>query len=381
MLDCLQADPSSTTVGSELENALLPAIEASSRGHPDTRINPYLRGTRGLLALLVFTFHIGASGTPSFRWQTQAFPHAALVSLQFSVEVFFCISGYLIVSTLNRARGPGQFFRNRAVRILPVLWMTLAILVPLGLATRQGVFSTLPWTDLPWVLPANLLPLAGALPIPILHIAAWSLSYELVFYVIAAALWWLPSRHRCARVAVVALAAGFVGCHPRAIFFAVGAMVARVDFMAHRWLRHATRMPGFTLVGFFGLWYMVLFGGTTQGGTLLDWVGDGRVGLAVAAIGLGTAAFAGLVAGQGSLCKVLRSNILQYLGTLSFSFYLWHVIVIGITKRLLSLAGATNLLGPWSQLVLAAVCLPVTIGVAALSARLIEQDLAIWLKR
>ena len=346
-----------------------------------SRFNPNVHGARGVLALMVFVFHVAASGAPGFAWQAGGLGHAALVSLQFGVEIFFAISGFIIAGALARAAGPVDFLRGRAVRILPVLWLTLAVLVPLGLLTHQGVFATLKLRDLAWVLSANLVPLAGLLPLPLIHLAAWSLSYEFLFYVVATAMWWIPARHQAARLAVAALAAVVVIWHPRAIFFAVGVLVARTDVAAQPWLRRATRLPGLMLAGFFACWYMVEFGGASPAGTLLDWAHDGRIGLAAVAVSLAILAFAGLVAGEGWLGRLLRTGPLQRLGTVSYSFYLWHIIVIGIAKRGLAMSGIGAHVGPWSQLVLAAACLPVSLCVAQASLRLVEQGLSPRLKQ
>ena len=191
--------------------------------------NQPLHGARGLLALLVLLFHVAQSGVPGFAVLSAGIGQAVLSSLQFGVEIFFCISGYIVTGALRRAGTPARFLIDRAVRILPVLWLTLAVIIPVGLVTHQSQVAQLPLTDLAWILPVNLMAMAGIVPVPVLHLAAWSLSYELSFYAIAATLWWLPAEQKLARCCACTLAACLTIWHPRAIFFVVGVLVARTD--------------------------------------------------------------------------------------------------------------------------------------------------------
>ncbi len=344
--------------------------------------NHGVHGARGLLALLVFVFHIACSDVQSFPIQNLAVPHAGLISLQFGVEIFFCISGFIVVGALKRAGTPVSFMLDRAMRILPVLWLTLAIIIPLGLLTHQREFAGLGLRELAWVVPFNLVPLAGVLPVPVLHMAAWSLSYELVFYVVAATLWFLPQGRLGLRMVTAAVAAGLVIWHPRALFFAVGVLVSRTDITRHPVLKPMTRCPELMLIGFMACWYEVQFGGGRHGdASAWAWVQDGSLGLAAIAVSFSILAFSGIVSGRGLLVWLLRSAAFQWLGSVSYSFYLWHLIVIAVAKRALATSGLTAVAGPWSQVLLLAVCLPASLVVAYHSMHLVEQGFAAWLKR
>ena len=381
----IQGTLSNFTAAAPHRNTRGTAISAAPAGREQgvkpTGFNPTVHGARGLLALLVCIFHVARSGVPGFALQDLTLPHAALMSLQFGVEIFFCISGFIVVGALQRAATPGSFMLDRAIRILPVLWLTLAVLVPLGLATHQGVFAGLHVRDLGWILPANLLALAGVLPIPVLHLAAWSLSYELLFYITAAALWWLPAQQKAARFAVLAVATGLIIWHPRAVFFAVGMLVAKLDISRHRILGLATRAPGLALLAFMAVWYVVQFSNGSNGeDSAVLWVQDGRIGLAAIGISLAILSFSGIVAGHGVLGRLLRTRPFKTLGAISYSFYLWHLIVIAIAKRVMAMTGIEAHAGGYSQIVLLAVCLPISIVVAYASTQLVERRFAAWLK-
>jgi peptidoglycan/LPS O-acetylase OafA/YrhL len=341
------------------------------------KFNRHVHGARGLLALFVFIFHVGCCGVPGLPFEARALPHAGLITLQFGVEIFFCISGFIVAGALGRAHSPCHFLTERAIRILPVLWATLAVVIPLGLLTHQHQFAGLAAGDLAWIIPLNLAALAGAVPVPVLHLAAWSLSYELLFYGVAATLWWLPARRVGLRALAGGVAAGLVIWHPRALFFAIGYLVSRTDITRHPVLRIATRAPGLMLVAFMACWYQVQFGSGLQGeGTVLDWVRDGRLGLAAIAISFAILAFSGIVAGSGLLGRALRSAPFQWLGSVSYSFYLWHLIVMALVKRGLPLSGVCTLTGAYSQLLLLAIALPASLAVAQLSMRVLEKGAA-----
>jgi peptidoglycan/LPS O-acetylase OafA/YrhL len=62
--------------------------------------------------------------------------------------------------------------------------------------------------------------------------------------------------------------------------------------------------------------------------TLFEWAFGWRFPLAVLAFFLATVSFSGIVAGNGTLCRFLNTRVLQYLGTISYSFYLWHPIFV-----------------------------------------------------
>lgn len=76
---------------------------------------PQLDGIRGLAILLVVTFHyLSLLEIHTFGWT--------------GVDLFFVLSGYLISSRLTKTNEAGyfsKFYRNRALRILPVYYITL----------------------------------------------------------------------------------------------------------------------------------------------------------------------------------------------------------------------------------------------------------------
>jgi peptidoglycan/LPS O-acetylase OafA/YrhL len=360
----------------------LPLDQSNVRLSPKAGFNQNMHGARGALAMMVFCFHIACSGLPGFHFlQAAGRPVMPLLCLQFGVEIFFCISGTIVIGALERAGSPGRFLWDRAIRILPVLWATLAVIVPLGFVTHQSNVAHYTAREIAWIVPSNMLALPGVLALPLLHLGAWSLSYEMTFYFVAVFMWWVAPRNTALKFLVCALAIALIAWQPRAIFFAVGVLVARTDLSNHPVLGRAIRWPLAWLLVFAALWYVVTQAGADGGaGSLLLWLRDGRIGLAALAVSAAILGWAGIVGGHGIICGVLRTAPAQWLGSLSYSFYLWHLLVLALLKRLMAHSGMVDHLGVWSQLGLFAVGLPASLLVAQASASLIERRLTGRLK-
>jgi peptidoglycan/LPS O-acetylase OafA/YrhL len=87
------------------------------------------------------------------------------------MALFFILSGFLITSMLSNNPDIGKFLKRRIVRILPLAWLAMAVILPLsGASLQQYLANFLFFANLP---PAQLLP-AGA------HL--WSLCVEMQFY-------------------------------------------------------------------------------------------------------------------------------------------------------------------------------------------------------
>jgi peptidoglycan/LPS O-acetylase OafA/YrhL len=151
-----------------------------------------LQALRGVACLLVVAFHLGGweqqygVKTPAVQW-AQWFGFAG-------VDVFFALSGFIITYTQARQLGrpaaaPGYLFR-RLWRVFPPFW---AAMVLAGLA--YGVLLNVPVLDGDWVRDwAHWLALLPGDP-PHRWIApAWTLTYEVMFYLAFTVLLLLPPR-------------------------------------------------------------------------------------------------------------------------------------------------------------------------------------------
>jgi peptidoglycan/LPS O-acetylase OafA/YrhL len=170
-----------------------------------------LDGMRGVLAVYVMLIH-ALPFVPVPERLRVAFDHG-----EGAVDLFFCLSGLVVVQSLERfGYAAGPFLRARARRLLPVYFIVLAFAV--GELAVGSPFAEMPWLApgapgldfwgvpprVVWhvlahvalvhgVIPQGLLPWAFITVLP----PAWSLSTEWQFYVLVA---WLRVR----RLAVLA---------------------------------------------------------------------------------------------------------------------------------------------------------------------------------
>jgi peptidoglycan/LPS O-acetylase OafA/YrhL len=322
-----------------------------------------LDGLRGVAIVLVMGQHFELPG----------FTHAGEVG----VTLFFVLSGFLITSLLltewadhGRIRF-GDFYRRRAVRLLPALFVMLAVVAPLMVLAGYGLAQDV----VPAVLYyANWAQVVGP-QIPVVG-HTWSLSIEEQFYIVwPAVVLVLVVSFRGIRWPVAILCAG-----------AVLAMAARVVF----W--HPTEST----------FFRIFYGSDTRADALLlgcalafvfsrvvwrppKWltavaVAGGVLSMVtvsvsfLAVVGLSAAALASVVlvaAARTQVGGLLEWKPLVWTGTVSYSLYLWHVPI-------LSLIGATALghtaLG-------SALALGLSVIAAVLSRRFVELPALRWRSR
>src|SRR4029450_9354485 len=97
----------------------------------------------------------------------------------FGVELFFIISGFVILMTIERKKTVREFAVSRTARLMP------AFLAALILATAIRAVSPVPLLDTPTV-PQFLANVTMAPPLlrqNAMDMPYWTLTYELVFYV------------------------------------------------------------------------------------------------------------------------------------------------------------------------------------------------------
>jgi peptidoglycan/LPS O-acetylase OafA/YrhL len=309
-------------------------VSRSDRALPRAAYNPYVHGLRGFAALCVFVFHIFSAKVLVLP-AVLAGVEAASGALQYGVELFFMISGYVILGSLLRHDSLRTFFADRLLRIYPAFLLPLLLVFVTGPFMRWGFFAGISPGDWLADLLGNLLFLPTIFPVPLAHWAAWSLSYEWAFYLVAAGLVFVGRRQHLAWPLWTAFgiaALGFFNFYPRALFFLPGIAV----FLASGWLadnRQFLRFPALALIAFFAAWSMTGVTLSQPASQLLPWVLDGRIVMAVVALAAGSYLFATIVQGEGLLSRLLRARVFIFLGTISYSFYLWHPIVIVALKR------------------------------------------------
>ncbi len=349
-----------------------------------TGINRNIHGLRGLAALMVFLFHVyDMNATAGVLQEPPLFGQIILEMLSGGVELFFMISGYLITGSLIRHGNIRNFLTDRAIRIYPVF---LALHVPLFIAGPYLGYKWMVGISLAdWVqaFMANALFLPGILDLPLLQLNAWSLSFEAAFYLLSAFIYFLCARQSSPlRLAIAAcLVTGSILLYPAAIFFLVGALVFR---LLHGQPPRIFQFSGILVL--LALLSLLLLHGVVAA---TDTGGRGAVDgptirhLYLLAALPGFVFFYALTKGQSICDWVLQTRVAQYLGDISYSFYLIHPVVMFplrliVTKILIGKLG----LPVWLCVTFFGVAgLIGTLIAATISYRLLEKRLAKWLKQ
>ena len=160
-----------------------------------------LDALRGLAALAVLGFHYLVV-YPKLVDPTIPVP-PVIVYGEYGVELFFVISGFVILLTVERTPGVRRFAFARFGRLYPVYWAAVALTFLITMAwpvpgstgsTRDALI--------------NLTMLGGFFGVTYVDTAYWSLTVELAFYAVVAVLLGLRCAHRALEV-VFAIAVAY----------------------------------------------------------------------------------------------------------------------------------------------------------------------------
>jgi peptidoglycan/LPS O-acetylase OafA/YrhL len=158
----------------------------TSGGMSETARKPsrlaWLDALRGFAALCVVFDH----GSTLLLRPVRDFLYQWLNLGQFGVFVFFLVSGYIIPASLERKGSVPRFWTGRLFRLYPMYVVALGLAI-VAYLTRHGTIRGAEHHPLQSVL-AWLLMLPNLLTGPNVPNVTWTLSYEMVFYLLLAAL-------------------------------------------------------------------------------------------------------------------------------------------------------------------------------------------------
>lgn len=350
-----------------------------------TGFNPAINGFRGVCVLLVFAYHVANSGLlPEPEMQTsitRALTFFA-ASWRYGVELFFMISGYVIIASLRRHRSVAAFLRDRCLRIFPV-WVPVHLTIfCIGTLVGWKIFYGLGVAQMWLVFVSNLFLVPPLLPLPVLHPASWSLSYEWLFYLLAAAAFALHARrnpatypHDALWLLWGAVTVWLLCWLPRALFFVPGVILA-LGWLPLDKLRPWLRLPWLSLLVFLLAWRMVdLDQAHPAAYSVASILGSSKLLYVMLAFLAGLHLFACICRDNGANRWLQRADI-QLLGTVSYSFYLWHPIVMFAVKKPVLMLLMPTVGSTLSVVVFATVSFAVAVPLSWLSYRWFEQGLA-----
>jgi peptidoglycan/LPS O-acetylase OafA/YrhL len=346
----------------------------------------------------------------------------------YGVFVFFMISGYIVPASLERKGSVRTFWVSRIFRLYPLYLLAVGI----ALALWMAHFGTLRGEDADpeTSIFSQLLMMSNVLAGTNLPSVVWSLSYEMVFYLLLTALFMAGIHRRSSRYALgFAVAAVMLGgllprlylsdnlASPRMIAFGADAMVLTgLAFAAA--MRGTSRLMGAVLAAAVGLTLLAFNGGWIWPwealsilalmftGTMLYRAEQGRypwrkaIAIAVTVLALAIAAgvwhshawgmsagaelvwerrwttsflLAGLTFGAGLALRHVRwPAALTWLGLISYSVYLLHPLVIEVYHHL---AWSHRHYLLWQQVLLAVGLVVVLIAVCSLTYLLVERPM------
>lgn len=378
---------------------------------------------RGVAALAVVYDHQGTHLLPGLHNSVYHWVDAG----DYGVFVFFLISGYIVPSSLERKGSVRTFWVSRIFRLYPLYLLAVGLAVLLwaiGHGSLHGADGDPETSFL-----AQLLMMSNVLAGPNLPNVVWSLSYEMVFYLLLTALFIAGVHKRSGRYAVAFGGAALLlgGVLPQQYFShqmssprliaVVADLLLLVGLVVAVVLRGTPRLLGAALTGAVAVLLLAF-----NGGWIYPWEGLAILGLmftgtalyraeqgqypwpraiavAVATIGMAIAAglwhshawhmsagaellwerrwffaffLAGLTFGVGLLLRHVRvPRWLAWPGLISYSIYLLHPLLI-------------EMYPPWNrnhhysvskQLALWAVFLVILLAVSSVTYLLVERPM------
>jgi peptidoglycan/LPS O-acetylase OafA/YrhL len=390
----------------------------------------WLDALRGIAALAVVFDHLSPYLLRGLRDHVYHWLDAG----RYGVFVFFLISGYIIPASLERKGSVRTFWVSRVFRLYPMYLVTIGLAVLLW-AVDHGSLHGADGDPVNSVL-AQLLMMSNVLAGPNVPNVVWSLSYEMVFYLLITALFIAGVHKRSGWYAlafgVAAVALGgilpqqYFSHHlssPR-MFAAVADLILVVGLAVAVLLRGTPRLLGAALSavvavlllafngGWIYPWETLAILGLMFTGTALYRAEQGEypwsraIAVAVTTIGLGIAAglwhshawgmsagaevlwerrwffaffLAGLTFGGGLLLRHVRvPRWLAWLGLISYSVYLLHPLLVEMYYQSPWHRHGHSLFG---QVVLFAAFLAVLVAVSSVTYLLVERPMQVLGRR
>lgn len=312
-----------------------------------------INGLRGLCILMVFIHHIANSGiVPDVDSDIYRASMHLFSTFRYGVEIFFMISGYVIYKSLQRHTSFKNFIIDRFIRIHPTWIPILICLFIFGPIVGRGIFESFDPVIWGSTFISNLFFLPPIIPFPLAHPAAWSLSYEWLFYLISGVgvYYLLPQRGKLTSfVLLFIISVFFINFFPRGLYFISGIIVAQYEekIRSHSKL---FVLPSMSCFLFLFIWEKTGASYAEIYQTVLEYSFDGRIIYLFLAFIFGTYMFAAITLGNGLITKLLDTSSFQFLGNISYAFYLWSPICMMVGK-ILAVKFVAPHFGEWSSVV------------------------------
>jgi len=376
---------------------------------------------RGLAALAVVFNHFGyfvppRLNSPVYQWINPG---------DYGVFVFFIISGYIVPASLERKGSVRTFWVSRIFRLYPLYLLAVGIALALYFAHMGSLRGE--GADPGTSVLSQMLMMSNVLGGQNLPNVVWSLSYEMIFYLLLTALFMARVHRRSSRYALAfgAAAVALGGLLPQAYFTnnlwsprmiaLVADLVVLIGLAVAVAMRGMPRlvgavlaaMVGLTLLAFNGSWLLpweaLSILGLMFTGTMLYRAEQGKypwrkaIPIAVAVLGMAIVAglwhhiggygkpasvwereylmsllLAGLTFAAGLALRNVRwPRVLTWLGLISYSVYLLHPLLIEVYRHFSWTAHHSF----WVQTLIDALFVAILLAVCSATYLLVERPM------
>jgi len=276
----------------------------------------WIQAIRGIAALLVALFHVRYL----FNYEKLSMGDILFGSGAIGVDLFFVISGFIMVYTTKNNTKPIDFISKRIIRIFPVYFVASIAYVLIF----NGIESFLDFSFVHYFIKSVFFYDSN----PILYVG-WSLNYEMYFYLVFGLMLFFRDYSFLFTISFFILSVIIVPIvfqikflHPylnimvnnRILEFLAGMIIAKIYQLGYRLPKF---MSIFLLVISFVFWLYVYFFLKSPNDSFYMW-------------GSSSALLIFSLMMFNSYVSIKVNRILIFFGNISYSMYLWHAIVAGI---------------------------------------------------
>ena len=293
---------------------------------PGQRIQ-FLDGLRGIAILMVVLYHTYSSAWEAFTpFYAASYDFPLIKFGDLGVPLFFIISGFVIVMTLEKCQSLSEFMFKRWLRLFPAMLIaTLLILVTAPLFTARPLGEVKLMDSLPGLTFVSHFFYKTVIgpEMSVLENGFWSLFVEVKFYLLAGWLYFLIGQKRMIMALVIMfftfMAFGLIQSrlHPETAT-TIAAMLDSLDYKYYGWFAAgALFYRYFTskhMLTFAAAVFMALLSARTWGGLMSP-----TMVAFIVIIGIFSAAMV-----SEKLQKILSNKVLTFTGFISYPLYLIH---------------------------------------------------------
>ncbi len=293
----------------------------------------FLDALRGLAALAVFVSHAAERVSLTLS----QIVHTQFDLGHFGVTLFFLCSGFIIPFSLERQNSLASFWISRIFRLYPLYWFTIGISVFLAFSQSEGrSFNAFLFRNSSMIL-GNLTMFQLFLGISQIRAEYWTLSFEMLFYIIMSALFLLRINRYTFQFTLGLIALSLLVEALLPLLFGVQFPVGILSFLTVMFMGttiyrvytgelSARAGVAVELLGFMMLFVTPLAKGISEDGA---WQYLNLISARLAAV---------IVFGLVFLVRSYRpSRFMLYLGMISYSLYLMQTYVMLIDVHSLAL--------------------------------------------